>query len=87
MHRSKNILSNGKAENCTESCVHFAFFIPIRCYLITLFAKSALYLVKETTERLSLCILSNSHGLDMFFACLIQGSHTLEKPLNFRGSP
>ena len=55
--------------------------------LLNVFAKSALYPVKETTERFSLCISSNSHGLDMFFACLIQGSHTLEKPLNFRGSP
>ena len=25
----KTNLTNGRAENCTESCVHFAFIIPI----------------------------------------------------------
>ena len=83
----KTNLTNGRAENCMESCVHFAF-LHSHLMLLNVFAKSALCLVKETTERFSLCISSNSHGLDMFFACLIQGWHrTLEKSLNFRGSP
>ena len=55
-----------------------------------IYAKSALYLVKETTQRgfpyafrQTVTVLMGS----WFFACLIQGSHTLEKSLNFRGSP
>ena len=51
-----------------------------------IYAKSALYLVKETTQRGFPYVFRQTVSY-MFFACLIQGSHTLEKPLNFRGSP
>lgn len=55
----KTSLANGRAENCTESCVHFAF-LHSHLMLLNVFAKSALYLVKETIERFSVCISSNS---------------------------
>ena len=51
-----------------------------------IYAKSALYLVKETTQRGFPYVFCQTVSY-MFFACLIQGSHTLEKSLNFRGSP
>ena len=35
-------------------------FLNSHLMLLNVFAKSALYLVKETTERFSLCISSNS---------------------------
>ena len=46
----KTHLTNGRAENCTESCVHFAF-LHSHFMLLNIYAKSALYLVKETNQR------------------------------------
>ena len=46
----KTNLTNGRAENCTESCVQFAFFHS-HLMLLNIYAKSAPYLVKETTQR------------------------------------
>ena len=46
----KTHLTDGRAENCTDSCIHVAF-LHSHLMLLNIYAKSAPYLVKETTQR------------------------------------